>query len=541
MRLRLLLLLPILAASLFAQTGARYLIITNDNFYDAIQPLAQWKTKKGMLCTVVKTSQTGTSSTQIRNYIVSAYNTWNPKPEYLLLVGGAYYLTSNQVGTGPSSIQSDNPYGNMSGDRRAELPYGRFPCNSVHQCSVMVAKTLACDRYPVAADSDWHFHATTVVADSGDSDAPTYLSDVRTVVSQAEAHGFRSFDSLASSRGDNAADIAAAVNSGTAFVLYRGRATDYWYSPFDMRPYLGNLTNYTRLPVVYSFTCQTLSLDNVGNDSMTCNTWVKAGTVQNPRGAVAAIGNTHSASHVAGIRSAMTRGYFTGIFAESIATLGSAMLRGKLQVYNEYPSESLEYHGFNLFGDPELSIWTTAPQPMAVDYDSVIPFGPDSFVVTVTSSGVPVANALVCIRSSAGIYQYGYTDVSGERTFIINPSAEEMLDVTVTARNHMPYEGQARIFDPGAVEDRAIPKAQVRNSNAISIAPNPGRMLFAVTARPNARVTVHSSDGRLVWSGSVPNGGTLTWSAQGVPVGVYLVSTAGKDGSRACATLRLVR
>ena len=115
---------------LFAQTGARYLIITNDAFYDAVQPLAQWKRQKGMMCAVVKTSQTGTTNTAIRNYVINAYNTWNPRPEFLLLVGAPSFLPAFQRGSGPNRFNTDNQFANVSGDFHAELPYGRFPCKT---------------------------------------------------------------------------------------------------------------------------------------------------------------------------------------------------------------------------------------------------------------------------------------------------------------------------------------------------------------------------------------------------------------------------
>jgi hypothetical protein len=38
----------ILVSMCFAQQGAKYLVITHDNFYDAVQPLAEWKQKKGL-------------------------------------------------------------------------------------------------------------------------------------------------------------------------------------------------------------------------------------------------------------------------------------------------------------------------------------------------------------------------------------------------------------------------------------------------------------------------------------------------------------
>jgi hypothetical protein len=80
------LLVTVFAASLPSaqETGARYLIITPDAYFDILQPLAQWKTQKGMKAKIVTLSETGSDSTQIRNYIMNAYNTWSIQPEYLL-------------------------------------------------------------------------------------------------------------------------------------------------------------------------------------------------------------------------------------------------------------------------------------------------------------------------------------------------------------------------------------------------------------------------------------------------------------------------
>ncbi|UCC11510.1 MAG: hypothetical protein JSW02_09175, partial [candidate division WOR-3 bacterium] len=69
------------------EPGARYLIISYDAFYDAIEPLAEWKHKKGMMTKHVKLSDVGTSADQIKNYVANAYNTWQTPPEFLLLVG----------------------------------------------------------------------------------------------------------------------------------------------------------------------------------------------------------------------------------------------------------------------------------------------------------------------------------------------------------------------------------------------------------------------------------------------------------------------
>ena len=84
-------------ASLIDNDNARYLIITHDNFYEDIQPLAKWKHKKGMRTKVVKLSETGSSASQIKDYIEDAYNNWQIPPEFLLLVGAPNFLPLPQI------------------------------------------------------------------------------------------------------------------------------------------------------------------------------------------------------------------------------------------------------------------------------------------------------------------------------------------------------------------------------------------------------------------------------------------------------------
>ena len=84
MRKYLLFLLVLCITAHAQELGARYLIVTHDNFYNAIQPLAEWKHRKGMRTKAVKLSEIGSSTTQIKNYVQSAYDTWQIRPEFLL-------------------------------------------------------------------------------------------------------------------------------------------------------------------------------------------------------------------------------------------------------------------------------------------------------------------------------------------------------------------------------------------------------------------------------------------------------------------------
>ena len=109
------------AICLAQDTGARYLIITHPDYADALVPLAEWKTNKGLMARIVTTDETGSDSTQIRNYVINAYNNWQLRPEYLLLVGNDDQVPFPlYVFPGNVYCYSDNYYTNITGDFQNE-------------------------------------------------------------------------------------------------------------------------------------------------------------------------------------------------------------------------------------------------------------------------------------------------------------------------------------------------------------------------------------------------------------------------------------
>jgi hypothetical protein len=98
-----------------------------------------------MKAMILTTSQIGTSASSIRSYILNGYNTWDIRPEYILIAGSNSYV--------PASGNSDDYYADMVGNFRIELSVGRFPCSSLSQIQNLVAKTLVAGTFlldPVA-------------------------------------------------------------------------------------------------------------------------------------------------------------------------------------------------------------------------------------------------------------------------------------------------------------------------------------------------------------------------------------------------------
>ncbi|MEO0116420.1 MAG: C25 family cysteine peptidase [candidate division WOR-3 bacterium] len=426
---------------LFAQEGARYLIITHDTFYNALQDLAQWKNQKGMKCKVIRLSEIGSNPDSIRNFVIYAYNNYNPRPEYLLLVGAPSLLPSYYNST--LRIYTDNYYANVSGDYRAELCYGRLPAKTASQCSVMVKKILFYEKIPTLADSFWLVKGVGIVNEDGSSDDTIYWNNVRFACQLMGSAGFVQVDTFSRLRGDSAGDVINAVNQGRGIVLYRGNATNNWYTPFNVNVQLTN--NVNMLPIIASITCQTLTLSP--NESMVGEAWLKVGSASGGlKGAVAFFGNTHSGTNLAPIRGVCTRGFFRTFFSDNYQ-LGKAVLAAKESIYARFFNQA-EYEGFNLLGDPELNVLTGIPKPLIVEYPQSIRIGGQNITIRVRRENLPLANALVCLVKSSEVYAYGYTNSSGEITLNISPQTPGEMTLTCTGRNSLPFLGTIWVLPP---------------------------------------------------------------------------------------------
>lgn len=416
----------------FAQTGAKYLVIAHDNFVNAVKPLVDWKTKKGVPAVCVPLSVTGSSSAQIKSYIQNAYNTWNPRPEYILLVGSPDLLPSH-------NNYDDDYYADMEGNYRIELCIGRFHCATLAQCSLLVAKSIGYEKSETMHDSLWFVKGTTIVREDNPPD-PYYQPDARYIHNFWRLAGYTRIDSFINTLGHNQTDVENAITDGRSFVVYRGQGVNYWWSPFNVSPY--NTNNGYKLPIVISGTCATMTL--TPNEAMLGDAFVRAGTVLAPKGAVAFFGTTGIGSRVSNYRSAVTRGFFQALYQDSIWTLGGATKRAKFLMDSLLPNQT-RYLEWNLLGDPELNVWTGKPQKLTVSYDSIIFLRPTNFEVLVRSSGAPVQGALVCVLMDSTVYAYNRTDNNGLVTFSFTPQHIGTLLVTVTAHNFFPYEGSAQV------------------------------------------------------------------------------------------------
>ncbi|MCK5265700.1 MAG: hypothetical protein KAR03_08840, partial [Candidatus Thorarchaeota archaeon] len=145
-----------------ARLQAEYLIIVNDTFYNDVLPLADWKEKKGLITKVVKTSEidlttpTTPTANQVASYIQTAYDTWNPAPSYVLLVGDSdHILPHYRTVTGHTAVHgffdtaTDLYYGTVDGtDYFPDIFVGRISVDTTGELNTIVDKILNYERTP---------------------------------------------------------------------------------------------------------------------------------------------------------------------------------------------------------------------------------------------------------------------------------------------------------------------------------------------------------------------------------------------------------
>uniref|UniRef100_A0A7C4XFJ8 T9SS type A sorting domain-containing protein n=1 Tax=candidate division WOR-3 bacterium TaxID=2052148 RepID=A0A7C4XFJ8_UNCW3 len=436
------------------ETGARYLIITHNNFYNHILPLARWKHKKGMRTKVVTLSETGSTASQIRNYIVNAYNNWLIKPEYILFVGAPNLIPFPSV----LGWNSDNYYTNMDGDLYNEILSGRLTVHDTIETKTVVNKILAYERTPNTTDSLWFKRACLIANEDYGIYPPqgndtVYWNDVRYAKNLMLANGYNLIDTLSCGLGNNASNVYNSINNGRGFLMYRGSGFGNWYLPFECYPqYYTN--NGTRLPIVLSFTCCTIG---TGSTPAGAEMWFLCGTPTNLKGGAGYFATTTvGGGFITFLRSAVSRGFFDAIFVDGKRTFGEACEGGRIRVYSMYPYSGgdEEYVGFTTIGDPEMNIWTATPCSLSVTHPQVIPCGSANFTVNVRRaiSATPISGALVCItaKQDTNIYCLDTTDANGDAYFSINPLfVNDTIYVTVTGRNLKPYEGSMQVLYSG--------------------------------------------------------------------------------------------
>jgi hypothetical protein len=397
-----------------------------------VNQYVSWKRDKGFEVTAVNTSTMSTNSA-IKSYIQNAYNTWDVPPEYVVIIG---------AGTGTLAIpywsNSDHPYALLEGnDDHADVFVGRIWATDSTQLATVWNKIRNYEREPYLGDTNWYQHHL-LVGDPGTSGVSTiftskYIKEIM-LRHNSDATFAEVYNSPFSSQIDNA------INQGVALYSYRGYIGMSGWSPSS-----SNLYNGLKLPNGLLITCSTLSYSY---SSSKTSDFFTMGTPTTAKGGISAIGMTTSSTKTA-YNNCLTGGIAYGIIVENIRTMGEALVRGKLNLWQNFgivhPTHPPQFSQWaNLIGDPSVDIWIEQPKELNASYEQVLVPGSNSITVTVTDAeGLAIEDAWVTIRQgNDDIFATGYTDLNGNRTLFFSPDSEGEVKVTITKPDYIAHLGE---------------------------------------------------------------------------------------------------
>jgi hypothetical protein len=424
-----------------------YLIITDDDYYDELLPLAEWKEQKGFDVTVTRTSQISPATASgIKAHIQDAYDNWPVPPLYVLLVGDVDDIPAFTGSS--SSTETDLPYGDMTGSYFPELLVGRFSVSSAAEAAAVVDKTLDYEQTELST-LDWFDDAVFMAS----SDVNCFAESTHdyAIDNYLVPNGYTCYTVYQCS-GGGTSDITANLNAGRAIANYSGHGSQIsWAGPAFGISNINALTNVDRYPFVIGNACLT---GDIGYGECFGEHWVNV----TAKGGIAYWGSSNYTYWDED--DILEKRMYRSIFEDGLFTFGGFTSQAKYYLYLYYGGGGRSryyYECYILLGDPSLELPTTIPAALTVSHPGTVPVGTTTkVIVTVTQGGSGLEDALVCLLQEGGVHQASYSDASGQAALYISPTTSDTILVTVTAHNGRPYQGHIVPADdvpPASVSD----------------------------------------------------------------------------------------
>ncbi len=271
----------------------RLLIIYASEYSESILPFVSWKEERGLTTyTAEYPSETGADANSIKSYIQNLYNS----PEgltFIILIGEA-----NQVPTMYGEFEgapSDPSYTKLAGnDAYPDAFISRISPSSVENLDYILWKLINYEKNPHSGnEAEWYKKGIGVASNEGtprDWERANLLRDML-----INNMNFTKVDQVYDP-GATSLQVANALNEGRSVLNYlgHGSGTSWGTTGFNVSK-IHNLSNGEKNPFVIDVSCSNGNFEL--NECME-EAWVRAGDLNNPKGAIASFGSSTLASWV---------------------------------------------------------------------------------------------------------------------------------------------------------------------------------------------------------------------------------------------------
>lgn len=474
-----------------------YLIITSSSLSSYFQPLANWKTQKGVPAKIITTEfiyanySGATEQLKIKNCI---YDYYQNNGTIWVLLGGDNTVVPDQDAYGnveysyedynmPTDLfyacfdnqfnwnaDGDGIYGELTDniDMAPEVFIARAPVRTSAHTATFVNKVLNYEQHPPTTDFAKKMILSGVmlfdyVGSQSDIDYQGELMWNDNIASYWNGTHYRFYDTNTDFGGPSYnvtnTNVSNQINTGYNF-FFMGTHGDqqlwamedgYYFSSSDADA----LTNLNEQGIIVSISCLTNAFD--GSSGYTLDPCLSEAFIRNPNGGAVAY---HASSRYGwGNYDPMIFGpsmqysayfyeyMFSGQPANYKYKFGSVSAQGKIHFIgscSDYNAMRWLQFAIDPIGDPEMDIFTDNPQTITAITIDTIPCGATSLTITSASP----ADAFAALYNNGNLI--ATTQLSGGTgTFTFSPVPNFGVDaiLTLTKHNYTPYIVQIPISD----------------------------------------------------------------------------------------------
>ncbi|MDR2056992.1 MAG: C25 family cysteine peptidase [Dysgonamonadaceae bacterium] len=468
-----------------------YIIITNNALKPAFQPLADWKTKKGVF-TLIQTVeeiagnyQGSDLSEKIRNYIINARFKWGDG--LYILLGGDVNVVPARMLKGSSDLfyPADMYYATYIGswnenrnnlfketgdavDYSLGVILGRASVENMEEATVFVNKIITYEKAANISDLNYFknnlysvaYMAYSIYMNSTRLWSYYFMQEIKNYTNTYVSTNIRNkfITDNANCLGDtiryserpcpggdielNHDNFLSTLNSGANlgigkfhFIYHKdhGSSQAIGTSSIDKgqsvtKSDIMSLTNGPSYQIFMSGSCKS------ANFKYDCI--AEAYLTNSNGGGVAYIGNTDDGY----------RGEYPQLryFCDALYVTTNHPSIGRYDIGSAFQNIIKKAYRENwrlhLLGDPEMQVWTDVPQNLNVSVSPATVLSGSSSV-TVSVSNIPAGEeALICLMKANEVYATMKVNANGSYTIPFTAETPDTLHVTVTAHNRFPVE-----------------------------------------------------------------------------------------------------
>lgn len=477
--------------------GCEYLIIVPDNadFLSWADSIKLFRTEQGIQTEIVTTAEIGGNTLDnIKNFVNTIYETWDPVPAGILLMadyGNDANTITSKTYPHPYSgnFITDNYFADYTGNDLPDFVFARMTGRDATEFETMVTKFMEYERTPPLSEDFYNKPITAlgwqterwfqicsetvggymlnvlgkdpvrinaVYGGNPNTDPWSTATNTSQVISyfgpSGQAYIPATPAELGGWTGGSANDVVNAINDGAFILQHRDHGSESgWGEPAFGMSHISQLNNVGELSHIFSINCLTGRFDVSGECfAEKFHRYTNGGAL-----------SLTAASQVSYsfVNDAYVWGLYDNMWPDFMPDYGGNLIEernflpafgnasGKyFLAYTNWPyntdNKQITYRLFHHHGDAFNIIYTEVPQEMDIAYSDVTISGPD-FIEVQADEGALIAFSVdgVLIGTGEGIG-------SSNSITIISQDPGTMIKVVITKQNFFRHEGFIQVIAP---------------------------------------------------------------------------------------------